>query len=124
MFERQERLALLILVAVTITVVAAHMALENVGKGPFATPFTEKSSDGELVYLSGMVDHLVLTKNGGHLVMQVENTSVFIPGQVASGMTVRSGDNISVRGIVQTYQGKKEVVVRSGSDISFLQEHS
>jgi len=122
MFERQERLALLILVGVMIAVVAAHLVLENVGKRPFASPFTEMSHDGELVYLSGMVDHAAMTKNGGHLVMQVKNTSVFIPAQIASGITVRNGENISVMGIVQTYQGKKEVVVQSGSDIIFLTE--
>jgi hypothetical protein len=124
MFERQERRALLILVGVMIAVVAAHLVLENMGKRPFASPFTEMSHDGELVYLSGVVDHLVMTKNGGHLIMQIENTSVFIPSQVASGVTVRNGENISVMGIVQTYQGKKEVVVHSGSDISFPPEHS
>lgn len=120
MFGRQERLALLILVGVMIAVIAAHLVLENVGKRPFASPFTEMSHDGELVYLSGMVDHLVITKNGGHLILQVDNTSVFIPGQVASKVTVHNGENISLMGTVQTYQGKKEVVVQSDSDISFL----
>ena len=46
------------------------------------------------------------------------NVSVFIPGQIASNMTLHNGENISVVGVVQTYQGKKEVVVQSGSDIS------
>jgi len=118
MFERQERLALLILVGVVILVVAAHLILENTQKRSFASPFSEISHDGDLVYLSGMIDHLVITKNGGHFIFQVNNVSVFIPGQIASDMTLHTGENISVVGIVQTYQGKKEVVVQSGSDIA------
>ena len=118
MFERQERLALLILIGVVILVVAAHLVLETVGKRPFASPFSAISQDGDLVYLSGTIDHLVITKNGGHLILQVKNTTVFIPGQIAPGMTLQNGKNISVMGIVQTYQGNKEVVVQSGSDVS------
>jgi DNA/RNA endonuclease YhcR with UshA esterase domain len=58
----------------------------------------------------------VITKNGGHVIFQINNVSVFIPGQIASDMTLHTGENISVVGVVQTYQGKKEVVVQSGSD--------
>ena len=119
MLERQEWLALLILIGVVIMVVAAHLILENAGKRSFASPFSEISHDGDLVYLSGMIDHVVITKNGGHLIIQINNVSVFIPGQIASNMTLHDGENISVVGVVQTYQGKKEVVVQSGSDVSF-----
>jgi DNA/RNA endonuclease YhcR with UshA esterase domain len=101
-----------------IMVVAAHLILENTGKRSFASPFSEISHDGDLVSLSGLVDHIVITKNGGHLIIQINNVSVFIPGQIASNMTLYNGENISVVGVVQTYQGKKEVVVQSGSDIS------
>jgi hypothetical protein len=118
MFERQEWLALLMLVGVVIMVVAAHLILENTQKRSFASPFSEISHDGDLVYLSGMIDNLVITKNGGHFIFQINNVSVFIPGQIASDMTLHTGENISVVGIVQTYQGKKEVVVQSGSDIA------
>jgi len=118
MFERQERLALLMLVGVVILVVAAHLILENTQKRSFASPFSEISRDGDLVYLSGMIDHLVITKTGGHVIFQINNVSVFIPGQSASDITLHTGENISVVGIVQTYQGKKEVVVQSGSDIA------
>jgi len=102
-FERQERLAFLILVGVVILVVAAHLILENAGKHSFASPFSDMSHDGDLVYLSGMIDHLVITKNGGHFIFQINNVSVFIPGQIASDMTLQNGGNISVVGVVQTY---------------------
>jgi hypothetical protein len=78
MFERQERLALLLLIGVVITVVASHLILGNLGKRPFASPLTDVSQDGELVILTGTIDHLGVTKHGDHLLLQVNNTSVFI----------------------------------------------
>ncbi len=120
MFGRQERIALLLLISVAIVVVAAHLILDNLGKRPFAVPFTDTSGDGELVYLTGTIDHLGVTKNGGHLLMQVNNISVFIPNTVAQTLTLHNWENISITGIVQTYLGKKEVVVQSASDLSPL----
>ena len=61
-------------------VVAAHLILENAGKRLFASPFSEISHDGDLVYLSGMIDYLVITKNGGHFSILINNVSVFISG--------------------------------------------
>lgn len=118
MFERQERLALLFLIGVATVVIASHLILESLGKRPFASPFTDVSADGELVYVTGTIEHLTLTKNGGHLMMEVNNMSVFIPNQIATNFTVHKGENISIIGIVQTYRGKKEVIVQSATDIA------
>ncbi len=120
MFLRQERLALLLLIGVAIAVVASHLILENIGKRPFSVPFTGASEDGELVLLAGTVDHLRLTRTGDHILMQVNNTSVFIPGPVAQNLVLRNGDTVSLVGVVQTYGGNKEVVVQAASDISPL----
>jgi hypothetical protein len=78
MFERQERLALLLLIGVAITVVASHLILDNLGKRPFASPLTDVSQDGEIVILTGTIEPLGVTKDGDHLLLQVNNTSVFI----------------------------------------------
>jgi hypothetical protein len=120
MFGRQERLALLLLIGVTVAVIASHVILETLGKRPFSVPFTGASQDGELVSLSGTIDHLRVTRTGDHLLLQVNNTSVFIPGPVAKNLTLRNGDTVSLFGIVQTYEGNKEVVVQAASDISPL----
>jgi DNA/RNA endonuclease YhcR with UshA esterase domain len=42
-----------------------------------------------------------------------------VPAQIAQELTLKKGDSISVYGVVQTYRGKKEIVVSSGKDISF-----
>ena len=117
MFERQERVALLLLVAVAIVVIAAHLVLAGLGKQPFARPFSQNSSDGELVIVDGQVDRITLISNGGHMVLQVNNLSVFLPAQVAEGISLQKGDRILAYGTVQTYRGNKEIVVDSAGDI-------
>jgi DNA/RNA endonuclease YhcR with UshA esterase domain len=117
MFMRQERVALLLLAGVVVTVLAAHLVLSAVGKQPFAHPFSTTSADGELVLIEGTVDRASVLENGGHLVLQVNNISVFVPSQAAQNLTFHQGDAITAYGTVQTYRGKKEIVVNSPDDI-------
>ena len=48
--------------------------------------------------------------------------TIFVPAQVAQELTLQKGDTISVYGIVQTYRGKKEIVVNSIKDIVVIPE--
>jgi DNA/RNA endonuclease YhcR with UshA esterase domain len=118
MLERQERAALGLLVGVVITVIVAHLILGSLGKQPFASPFTNDSTDGELVIAAGTIDHLVITQNGGHMNVYTDNFTIFIPSQVVQELTLQKGDVISVYGTVQTYRGKKEILVSSAHDVS------
>jgi hypothetical protein len=120
MFERQERVAVVLLVGVAIMAIVAHVVLAGLGKQPFARPFTNSSSDGELVVLEGQIDQITLTKSGGHMTVSVNNLSIFLPVQVVQVVSLQKGDRISVYGIVQTYRGKKEIVVNAAEDIRIL----
>lgn len=117
MFERQERAAILLLFGVALAVIAAHLILSNLGKQPFARSFNNNSADGELVSVQGKIDQIAFTQSGGHMIVTIHNLSIFVPGQVAQGMSLQKGDSISVYGIVQTYRGKKEIVINSAEDI-------
>ena len=98
MFERQERVAILLLVGVAIAVIVAHIVLAGLGKQPFARPFTNSSSDGELVVVEGQIDQITLTKSGGHMTVSVNNLSIFLPAQVVQAVsTAERGQDISVR---------------------------
>jgi hypothetical protein len=118
MFERQERGAVLLLFGVALFVITAHLALEALGKQPFARPFTNNSADGELVITCGTINQISITQNGGHMNVYLANITIFIPAQIAQELTIRKGDSISVYGVVQTYRGKKEIVISSGKDVS------
>ncbi len=122
MLERQERAAMVLLLGVVITVIAAHLLLGSFGKQPFARPFTNDSPDGEMVVATGMIDQIVITQNGGHMNIYTDMITIFVPAQVAQGLTLQKGDTISVYGVVQTYRGKKEIVVNSFQDIVVIPE--
>jgi hypothetical protein len=122
MLERQERAAMVLLLCVVITVITAHLILGSFGKQPFARPFTNDSPDGELVVAGGTIDQIVITQNGGHMNVYTDSITIFVPAQVAQGLTLQKGDTITVYGVVQTYRGKKEIVVNSAEDISFVHE--
>ena len=117
MLGRQERLAIFLLLGVAVTVIVAHLALDQIGKRAFATNFSEQSQEGDLVIVSGTIDTVTLTRTGGHCILVVNNLSVFIPNQIAAGQSFPHGTKITVIGTVQTYQGKKELMVQSASDI-------
>jgi hypothetical protein len=119
-FERQERGAVLLLLSVACLVITVHLVLGSLGKQPFAQPFTNNSADGELVITDGTINQISITKNGGHMNVYLDNVTIFVPAQIAGGLTLRKGDSISVYGVVQTYRGKKEIIVSSGKDISVL----
>ncbi len=118
MLGRQERLAIFLLLLVTGIVIAAHLVLDHIGKRPFATNFSEQSENGDLVIVSGMINKVTVTKAGGHCILVIDNLSVFIPNQVAADQPFSPGTNVTVVGVVQTYQGEKEVIVQSASDIT------
>jgi DNA/RNA endonuclease YhcR with UshA esterase domain len=120
MFERQERVAVLLLLGVMIAVIAAHLILGTLGKESFARPFTNNSADGELVTARGTIDQVAITQTGGHMNLYMNNITVFVPAQIAQELTIRKGDSISLFGVVQTYRGKKEIVVSSGKDITLV----
>ena len=50
MFERQERITVLLLIGVAIAVTAAHRILGLMGKQPFSKQFTNNTADGEFVH--------------------------------------------------------------------------
>src|SRR4030042_4072896 len=117
MLERQERTAMVLLLVIVILVIAAHLTLGLIGKQPFARSFTNNSMEGDLVTAGGTIDHLVITQNGGHLNVYTDSVTIFIPAQVVQEVTLKKGEVISVDGIVQTYRGKKEIVVSDAQDI-------
>jgi DNA/RNA endonuclease YhcR with UshA esterase domain len=124
MFERQERIAILLLLGVACAVITAHLVLGTLGKQPFARPFTNNSADGELVIVNGTIDQITITKNGGHMNVYLANITIFVPVQIAQDLTLKKGDSISAYGVVQTYRGGKEIIISSGKDISVFSEYT
>lgn len=120
MLGRQEQVAILLLCGVALAVIAAHLVLVSVGKDPFATEYTEQSPDGSLVSINGTIDQATVIKNGGHVILTVRNVTIFIPSTVAGDHSFVKGTSVALYGTIQTYEGKKEIVVSSVDDIREL----
>lgn len=121
MFGHQERIAILLLIAVTLAVIAAHIVLVQIGKAPFVSAYTDQAADGTLVLLSGTIDQATVLKNGGHVLLTIDNVTVFVPATVAGDRAFAKGMSVSLYGTVQTYQGKKEIQVSLADDIREIQ---
>jgi len=117
MLGRQERVAILLLCGVALAVIVAHLVLVHIGKEPFASAYTQQSADGSLVRLDGTIDQVTVIKNGGHIILTVRNVTVFIPSTVAGDRSFVKGTDVILYGTVQTYEGKKEILIGSIDDI-------
>ncbi len=120
MLEPQERTALLLLIGVVAAVLTAHLVLEAYVRPLAASPFSTSSTDGELVSLEGRIEALSATASGGHLLLTVAGVPVFVPAPVAASLDLHENDSVALYGVVQTYRGKKEIVVESPGDIRIL----
>jgi len=117
MLMRQERIALILLIGVAAIVVTANSALTLIGKEPFARPFSADSPDGILVLIEGTVSRVNVIENGGHLSLIVANTTIFVPAPAIQGRVIHRNDTIRAFGIVESYRGKKEIVVSNAGDL-------
>ena len=117
MLEKQERTALALLAIVLLTLAAGHLILTALGNAPFAAPYSEGSREGDLVVVTGAVLSIAPTATGGNLLLSVDGTRVFIPSPASREVSVQVNDTVRIYGIVQVYQGKKEIAVRDARDV-------
>ncbi|HDR72648.1 MAG TPA: hypothetical protein ENN85_01835 [Methanoculleus sp.] len=120
MLEREERMALLLLAGVAAIILLSAITLEFIGKETFSSPFSPASQEGDLVILEGVVTRVRATAAGGHLILIVNTTTVFLPSPIAAEVDIGEGDRVRVTGIVQQYRGEREIVPRSGGDIMHI----
>ncbi len=118
MLGRQERIVLIVLCMVTAVVLTSYMALEIAGKETFAGPYREDSPAGSLVSLSGTVEQVTRTENGGHFILIVNRTQVFVPSGSVPETGIAKGDSLVLIGVVQNYRGEREITVGQPADIS------
>ena len=127
MLERQEKTALLVLVCVVAIILAAHLLFDAFAMPLVAARYSEDLPDGTLVILEGSIEEIRKTASGGHIILTVNGTTVFLPENVVATLelhenvvaTLELHENASVTlyGTVKTYRGKREVVVNSPRDI-------
>jgi hypothetical protein len=120
MLTRPERNALIILGLVTIAILAGATVMESLGPESFATRFSQATQDGTLVSVTGIIEKQTIVKDGGHRILVINGTTVFIPGSAGAGLSLSRGQSVTIVGIVTTYQGEKEIIVKKPGDIHVI----
>ena len=92
---------------------------EELGKGPFAQNYTVNSPEGSLVSYQGIVQKVTVTSTGGNTILDMGTVQLFIPASVET-MDAVTGDTIQVYGTIQTWKGKREILVKDSKDIMIL----
>ena len=115
--EPQERTAILLLGSTLAILLAAHLVLASLGDAAFASPYSEGSREGDLVVITGIVGSIAPTSTGGNVLLTVNGTRVFIPSPASGEIHLHVNDTVRIYGVVQVYQGKKEVTVRGAGDV-------
>ncbi|MDD4133425.1 MAG: hypothetical protein PHT86_06055 [Methanocorpusculum sp.] len=119
MLTRPERLAIGIMVAVILALGALYIGMTCFLPNGGAISYTPETQDGTFVFLEGIVQDIIITSTGGHLIVNVSGVDVFVPGG-GTDLILLDGDYVKVTGKVDTYAGKKEIVTNSISDIRIL----
>jgi hypothetical protein len=117
MLTRPERNALLILGIVVVAILAGAIVMESLGSASFATRYSPAAQDGTLVSITGMIEKQTIIKDGGHRILVINGTTVFIPGSAGAGVSLSRGQSVTIFGVVTTYQGEKEIMVKKPGDI-------
>ena len=114
----QERRAVILIITVLALLAICSYCIESTEKSRFATPFSGSLEDGTLAVLTGTITAATNTRTGGHLMLTVDNTTVFVPDGALEDPKKTIGDYVHVIGTVQTYHGKKEIIVASPNDMA------
>ncbi len=117
MLTTPERNALIILGIVAIAILIVASIMESLGTESFAIRFSPGTPDGTLVSITGIIEKQTIIKDGGHRILIVNGTTVFIPGSAGTGLSLSRGQLVTLYGLVTTYQGEKEIIVKKPGDV-------
>ncbi len=125
--EKEEKIVAILLTMTILSLAVAYLTYlpgEITGNVP---ALSEESLIGEKVFVEGTVLNKKITFNGDHLIMDVAHSqgmiTVFIPnnkGAVEIDKRVDIGDKLRIIGLLDEYEGKKELVVQKESEVTFL----
>lgn len=128
--EKEEKIVAVLLVMAILSLAVAYVTFfydTDGGASNDALQLTERSSVGDLVYLEGSILSKKFTFKGDHLLLSIDHdenvVKVFIPnnnGAVDVDNMVSENDYVRIQGIVDEYQGEREVVVQSKNDVIAL----
>ncbi|MBP2133343.1 hypothetical protein J2128_001297 [Methanomicrobium sp. W14] len=117
---KEEKFALMLLLAVLATVAASHILISSAGMKSFSTEYSENSTEGNPVFFSGNVTGVYATKTGNNLIINTDGPDIFFKGGEEYLDSFKKAEFVNVTGTVSVYKGKKEISVEKTENIQIL----
>ncbi|WP_048149575.1 hypothetical protein [Methanolacinia paynteri] len=121
-FGKEEKIGLMLLLAVIAISGVIFIVLDNAGKESFASAYSPSSEIGDLVSYDGEADEIIYTNTGGHLIVKSGNITIFIRN--GAGLDPEPGMLIHTVGTVDIYNGEREIYVSEPADAGFINKTS
>ncbi|HJJ34024.1 MAG TPA: hypothetical protein O0X19_06605 [Methanocorpusculum sp.] len=118
MLTKPEKKAAVILLSVTVILVLFYLGSVYLFPDLGISAYSEDLPDGAKVYFDGELSSYKITTSGGHVLMDVSGTVIFVENG-AESFRWKTGDKLHITGTVQTYGSTKEIAAKP-SDISVI----
>jgi len=125
--EKEEKVVVVLLAMALASLAVAYITFHPCDDARCVQQLTESSVIGDDVVIEGTLLDKSFTFKGDHLLLSVEyNTGVikvFIPnnaGALDVDSAVNENDRVRIVGVVDEYNGEREVVVHSKNDVTVL----
>ena len=121
-FGKEEKIGLMLLLAVIAVSGMIFLILDDAGKESFASTYSPSSEIGDLVSYDGEADEIIYTNTGGHLIVKSGNITIFIRN--GAGLDPEPGMRIHTVGTIDIYNGEREIYVSEPADAGFINKTS
>ncbi|ADN37508.1 conserved hypothetical protein [Methanolacinia petrolearia DSM 11571] len=121
-FGKEEKIGLMLLLAVIAVSGMIFLILDDAGKESFASAYSPSSEIGDLVSYDGEADEIIYTNTGGHLIVKSGNITIFIRN--GAGLDPEPGMRIHTVGTIDIYNGEREIYVSEPADAGFINKTS
>jgi hypothetical protein len=123
-FGKEEKIGLMLLLAVIAVSGVIFLVLDNAGKESFASAYSPSSKIGDLVSYNGEADEIIYTNTGGHLIVNSGNITIFIRNGADLEPDPEPGMLIHAVGTIDIYSGEREIYVSEPADAGFINKTS
>lgn len=126
MLQKEEKITVVLMVMSFLVIVIAYFGFIAGGSAP--SEYSDHSNIGDKVILHGQVVDKRGTFTGDHLILTVDCkgslVKVFVNRNYGASVvndSVHVTDTVEVTGILDEYEGEKEIVVEKSGDVRILE---
>ncbi len=127
MLQKEEKITIVLMIMALLVLIIAYFGFIAGEAGP--SEYSDNSKIGDKIILQGEVVGKRGTFTGDHLILTVDVdkslTKVFIHRNNGAGqvnLSVNVADNVEIIGILDEFEGEREIIVDGAENIRILQK--